>query len=575
MPEWICPECGAENPQSAERCLNCHVIREEDLEGDLPEAIEPTPPDQVNIIPQEGQDLPELLHSLKEDGEKAVEASQDEEQSLESSSEQPDPFEKPESDDEIPDWLERIRKRAQEEGDSIGEITQKIMAAQESLVEDQDAEQRRRFETWVQSIKSQLEDQSGGEDDDEDDLESITDDTHPVEPDWLKRLRKAREGDEQEGSEQPDIQGDSLLQWLVALEDGDETALLALEQIQNLEGGVGEETQRTSFTGDESVSEETQEVRIDEPVLPAYKPASIIVSPQEDFHAQQLAATIRDEYTPIPGSDHTRARSSWLVRLVIAGIMLTALSLALFGGFNPSAPQNSPQPHHEGVITWLETLPDEPAVLLVFDYQAGFSGEMMRLSRPFMVSLQEMNSHLTVISTTASGVLLNQQLLVDDVLVEDISITDLGYLPLASFGAFSLGLQNQVAVNPAFLPEPVMPLSSLSFDGIVILSGDYEGSRGWIEQLTALTPETPLLLLVTAQAGPIVMPYWESGQVIGLVAGKSEALVLESDQVEDRWLGNRWGAYRVGVLITIGFIVLGVIINDNRDANDDSHWGEL
>jgi len=54
--------------------------------------------------------------------------------------------------DEIPDWLLRIRQRTSEEPDSVGEITQKIQAAQESLVEDERADRQDHFSSWLEKL---------------------------------------------------------------------------------------------------------------------------------------------------------------------------------------------------------------------------------------------------------------------------------------------------------------------------------------------------------------------------------------------------------------------------------------
>jgi hypothetical protein len=123
-----------------------------------------------------------------------------------------------------------------------------------------------------------------------------------------------------------------------------------------------------------------------------------------------------------------------------------------------------------------------------------------------------------------------------------------------------------IALN---LPEPDKSLPSGDFDGVLILSDSFEGAQMWIEQLSALMPETPLNLLVTAQAGPMLHPYWESGQVSGMISGISEAAGLEAVWFEDDVVSLHWQAYQTGILILITLLVMGVIFNIDRRAADN------
>jgi hypothetical protein len=147
MPVLICPECGAENLPDAEKCWICTAS----LEGIIPPEAEP---EDLPSLPQAEDDLTDLLHALKQDddlGQISPENDDDSPSLLEAGAE----MESAGGDDdepEVPEWLNRIRHRAQTEPDSVGEITQKISAAQASLDAEKNEDQKHQFEDLLQKI---------------------------------------------------------------------------------------------------------------------------------------------------------------------------------------------------------------------------------------------------------------------------------------------------------------------------------------------------------------------------------------------------------------------------------------
>ena len=85
-------------------------------------------------------------------------------------------------------------------------------------------------------------------------------------------------------------------------------------------------------------------------------------------------------------------------------------------------------------------------------------------------------------------------------------------------------------------PTAIMPLSADSseawsspvlqgvthfsdFASVIVLTDSLESGRVWIEQTASARGKTPLILISSAQAGPMFLPYVDSGQVNGLITG--------------------------------------------------------
>jgi hypothetical protein len=157
-----------------------------------------------------------------------------------------------------------------------------------------------------------------------------------------------------------------------------------------------------------------------------------------------------------------------------------------------------------------------------------------------------------------------EQLIGELDLDEKIAINNLGYFPIPDYGAYNLALQSGASWRFAYLPDTEKNLPTDAYDGIIILSDTYEGASAWIEQLSSLLPSIPVNLIVTAQAGPMLLPYVSSGQVVGMIAGISEAIGIESDLAQNNDIEQRWQAYQVGVLLLIVLLVFGAILPIGR-----------
>lgn len=570
----ICPECGAENPENATFCEVCHAPLQFDEQEHI---IGPQHPDQddFDLLNAAEDDLPGLLHALKQEQE------EDELSTGESISGEETPPLEPEDmfdlaedqvGDDIPDWLHRIRQRASTEEDSAGEITQKISAAKESLAGEKRSSQHESFESWIQKLRGPVGDVPKQKPEGETELEAAEDEDEVLEPkapDWLQKIRQA-EGKtaSKESSESIDDGEDGSLNWLVSLEeDEEEKSPEERESREEVEEILDESTQQVETDG----SGVTREVAVeDQPTFEVILP-KLKVTPEEKTQAEKLTSMIMDEATPRPIRKLKRRSPLGSARFFFAILLIASMGISLFPGKRGSIQLPVIGPQTEGFLFWVRNVPVGSSHLLVFDYQPAFSSEINPLATPVLELLAEKESSISVISSSLSGPVLYRQLFQGIGAVEEETIVDLGYFPIGAYGAFDLGMGFSANWMLAGLPESAKNLPEDGFDGILILADTYEGARAWIEQLTILIPDTPINLLVTDQAMPMLMPYFDSGQIMGMVSGLNGSAILETELSNGSQAGTRWWAYQVGLFLLIGVMVVGAIYagNQHKDEGDE------
>ncbi len=573
MSKLICPKCGAENSDQSTHCFECEASLAAVAPSDI-NNFNPSEVEEFDLMQESENDLPGLLSALKQNGD--IDAIDDEadgavEQSPAISQENSLP-EQPGQEEQVPDWLNRIRQRASEEEDSVGEITQKISAAQKSLEDDKKAHQHQNFKSWLQNVRGLPPGQAGNPPPQQEDLGDKDAQSPEHDPDWLLRIRKVKGTDPEDEATEPvsisDQGGDSLLQWLVALEEGDEDSQDQLEDTSALELEDDQKTRQTRIVDRDQGSEVTRQVRTTQQTSSRVKPPELHVSREEQNQADQLSAVIGDERAPRPPREPEGKSSAWVIRLVVAVLLITGLSLSLFLGSGGGVPQGALQPHNVAALSWAEELEARSSLLLVFDYQSGFAEEISLVARPILQAVIQSESELSILSSTASGVVLSRQLLGDMAGADGLDIIDLGYFPVSVYGAFSMA--NRAIPQWRFKNLPELPnlVSGEGFDGALILSDRHDRARVWVEQLNALSPQMPIKLLVTSQAGPMLMPYWEAGQVTGMIAGITEAAGIEALQEDSSVIGNRWQAYRTGSIMLIVVMLIGAVFLVDQNPED-------
>jgi hypothetical protein len=256
----------------------------------------------------------------------------------------------------------------------------------------------------------------------------------------------------------------------------------------------------------------------------------------------------------------------WMIALVL--IILVAIPIVLGSTLTPVNALYPPEllAAHE-VIT---ALPSTPNVLVVFDYEPAFSGEMATSSAPVLAQLMEKGATITAVSSLPTGsvqanLLLATYLSSFNYLGGD-SFINLGYIPGGAAGIYNFATNpsgtipvdvegEQVWSDPRSFLADTSQLSD--FDAMVILVDGSETAQVWIEQSRLPLGATPLLMVISAQSEPMILPYYDSKQVQGMVTGLFGGAYYE--QITGRPATARlfWDAFAVAFFVAEVIIVVG------------------
>jgi hypothetical protein len=215
----------------------------------------------------------------------------------------------------------------------------------------------------------------------------------------------------------------------------------------------------------------------------------------------------------------------------------------------------------------VETIPDNSPVLVVLDYEPSLVGEMEAASGPLLDKLVLMHHPvLSFVTTSANGSGLVERLLRDTSIntanglayQAGVNYFNLGYLPGGESGVISFIQSPQGTIPSATVP------GFSEYKAIVMLTDHADSARAWIEQLQTLKQadptlaSQPLLVVSSAQTGPMLQPYAGSGQINGLISGIADAARFEKkNNVPPGIARSYWDAFGVGVIVAVALIVLG------------------
>jgi hypothetical protein len=145
----------------------------------------------------------------------------------------------------------------------------------------------------------------------------------------------------------------------------------------------------------------------------------------------------------------------------------------------------------------------------------------------------------------------------------------LGYLPggLSGVRAFA---QNPPAAMPLAFdgarPWQTEPLRNVQqfnqFAAVLVITDSAETGRMWIEQAGPKRGSSLLIMAASAQAAPLLHPYYRSGQINGLLGGLYDTAKVEQVNAGRPGVGRRyWDAYNIGLFFAILFITAGSLLS--------------
>lgn len=304
------------------------------------------------------------------------------------------------------------------------------------------------------------------------------------------------------------------------------------------------------------------------------------VSDGQQSYANAFEQLISNETKP-QAAKRTHLSSSRVWRWLITSLLIMAVGLPLTIGI-PITPASTLQPPEMiAAFTFIGSLPSNAPVLMVFDYDPALSGELEAAAAPLVDHLLLQGPRLAMISTNPTGPVLVERFMHDSGASPLIArhnyqagqqYVNLGYLAGGPSGVQYFAISPMEASpftmdgQPAWELPPLQGIQKLSdFATIIVLTDNADSGRVWIEQTGSTISSTPILMVISAQAEPMILPYYDSGQVKGLVTGLAggetygQTYILAEPQTD---LAQRyWSSFSTGAMIAIILIAVGALGN--------------
>jgi len=309
-------------------------------------------------------------------------------------------------------------------------------------------------------------------------------------------------------------------------------------------------------------------------------------SEEQQAHAALLEQILAAETAPVPLDSLSTIGTSRGLRWLLAFLFFVILTVVLSMRTQIFALPNSMLVPSEfgGALRAAQSIPEGVPVLVVFDYEAARVGEIEAAAVPMfdqMILLR--HPRLTFISTNETGAILAERFISSGPLAgytyqSGVQYLNLGYLPGGQMGirAFAENpsataqytvpqSSNLIDLNPtlAWTLPPLEGVTSLSqFAAWVLMTDDADSARVWIEQTKSVRGTVPFVVVSSAQAAPMIQPYYASQQISGLVSGLyGGALFEQYNSGRPGTARTYWDAYSIGMLLAMSLILGGGLLN--------------
>ncbi|HLF75404.1 MAG TPA: hypothetical protein VI524_13700 [Anaerolineales bacterium] len=315
------------------------------------------------------------------------------------------------------------------------------------------------------------------------------------------------------------------------------------------------------------------------PIGSSRRPKAISLKLQATSEQQASAALLEQmlaaETSPRALETASPAMPQRTLRWALTGLVVLVLG-AMIGLRSRSMPVSPTLPVEvDAVLDVIASLPDSPTpeVLVVVDYEPSLAGEMEAVSSPVLNQMANAGrARLSFLSTSPNGPALVERLMANTALGQPPpagagdrpgeEYLNLGYLPGGSAGVLAFVESPQTAIRAAGLED------FSQYAAVLVLTDRAESGRVWVEQLEArkrtdsALASQPLLVVASAQAGPLLQPYAASRQVTGLISGLPDAARYElASNLPPGIARTYWDTFGVGLLLAILSITFGSLWN--------------
>lgn len=394
----------------------------------------------------------------------------------------------------------------------------------------------------------------------------------PVEglPSWLSDTDAESEEAPTPAGEEEDLQPAELPSWLQAMRPlgipGEATNGVGGVETEQVEGAGPLAGLRGVLPAEPEVSQGAK---------PSGFPLRLQVTDAQEEQANLLRRLIESEAQPRPLPQAPILPAQFVLRLAMAVLLILPVLLGVVSGL-PEFARPAPSSEILTVRQMIERLTPQSPVLFAIDYEPSYSGEMDAVSGAILGHLLRRNVYPVIISTVPTGPIQAERLLslagktVGQTLAPSDLYANLGYLAggataLAAFVEtprtyLSLDIQGERVWDR----PPLQNVNSAAqFAMVVVAVENPDRARTWIEQLSPKLNDTPFVMVISAQAEPLIRPYYDAApsQVQGLVSGLTGAAAYEAATVQSGAASLYWTPFNIGLLMAVLLMFLGGVIN--------------
>lgn len=306
---------------------------------------------------------------------------------------------------------------------------------------------------------------------------------------------------------------------------------------------------------------------------PVTHTAKLKVTETQRAQSEVFKKMIRKEGKAKPIPPRPVKTTHYILRLVIAiAIILSVLWAVYSGGLQTGLREGGAGVY--GTRDIIESLPTDAVVLMAFDYEPNLSDEMDAVTAPVLDHLMAKGVNILIVSTVPTGGMqgekliqnLNQQFGYE--YASGVSYANMGFIPGGSVGLQSFGDSPwQVlpltldGINISELPFMSNIHRISDFSMVIVATDKPETGKAWLEQVKPGIGNSPMVLLLSSQAAPLLQPYFGSGtsQVQGSIIGVAGGAEYENIYHRLNQANRYWSALNIGIFVAGLAIALGAV----------------
>jgi hypothetical protein len=273
-----------------------------------------------------------------------------------------------------------------------------------------------------------------------------------------------------------------------------------------------------------------------------------------------------------------RSKGLPLVRWLISLVLVAAVLLPPILGFPQFA---TPERVSRDLGPMLEVINNveggQPA-LVVFDYEPGYSAELEAVSGAMLENLMARGVNIVTLSTRPTGPPLALNLIEEMGQPHEVengrNYIHLGYLSGGPTAVQLFSIAPKEAVLKGFMLPSDLEIQSgweapilrdverlSDFGMVAVITAGTDNARIWAEQAHPWLEDTPMVMVLSAGAEPMIRPYFESlnPQIDGILTGLPAAVAYEQINNRPGQALNRWNAFGSGVLAVEIILAAGLV----------------